>query len=89
MNYRYGIIFKECNDYVRKIDMSWLTFLDEKKQKSLRIDFDDKGRLFINDDVNANRVEQLSIMMLENDIDINIVSTRTWKSLPDILEKHE
>jgi hypothetical protein len=89
MNYRYGVVFTECNDYMRKVDLAWLTFLDAREQDALEIDFDDKGRLFLNDDVHATRVDRLATLMRENDVDISIVSTRTWKPLPDVPETFE
>ncbi len=92
MNYRYGFVFKHNNDYVRKLDLSWMEFLTEEHIKTLKIEFEQNklnARMFIFDDVNANRVEALMNLMRDNKLDVGLVHTAKWKTLPEVPELYE
>jgi len=86
MNYRYRIILKEVNDYMRKADLSYMDFIKENDQQSLKLQFDEKGRLFIEEDVNSNKTDKLVRLLEDNGISVGIMSCVKWKPLPEIPE---
>ena len=89
MNYRYGIILKQANDYLRQVDTSYMEFIDDKQRKSLRIQTDNKGRFYIEEDVNASKTDKLVKLLEEHGFDVGIVSYLRWKPFPDKPELFE
>jgi hypothetical protein len=83
MNYRHTIVLKQANDYMRSFDLSYMGFLKENHQKTFKYQFDNKRRLYIEEDVNMRKIEKLAALLKEKGYDVGIVSSVAWKSFPD------
>lgn len=83
-SYKFGIVLESPNDYLRRVDLSYMGFINRDEFK---IQEDDEGRLFIIEDVNMYRTERLIGLLKDKEIDAHPVSIVRWKSLPEIGQK--
>jgi len=83
MNYKFAFVLAESNDYIRKVDLSYMTFIEEAKQK-FPLKFEADGILYLEEDVNMARSEKLQKLLEENKIKCEIVTAVKWKEFPKL-----
>ena len=77
--YKFGFIILGANDYLRHFD----TTVFEIDNDNFSVQFDNKGRAYILDNVNQVKVNRLLNALAEKNIEIEVTSVAKWKELPD------
>lgn len=80
MNYKFGIVLEEANDYLRRFDINFFKI----KEEDYKLQFDNKGRAYVLEDVNMNRTEKLMKFFQDRNIKVRIESAIKWKELPKL-----
>ena len=81
MNYKFAFVLEGPNDYLRKVDLSYLEFL---KPEELRFQYDASGVIYIEEDVNSPRADKTIALLLQNNIKSHHVNAVKWKDFPKL-----
>lgn len=76
MNYKYAFVLETPNDYLRKVDLSYMEFIRENE---FSLQFED-GIVYLEEDVNSRRADRIISLLSENNIRAYHINTLKWKN---------
>lgn len=82
MNYRFGFVLNKIDDYVRKCDMSFLN-ISQNDLDQLKIQYNNEGILYIEEDVNARKSDMFSELMEKKGYKVTQICSIKWKAFPE------
>ncbi len=80
MNYKFAFVLENQNDYLRKVDLSYMDYLNVDE---LRIQFED-GIVYIEEDVNCPKADKVVSLLKDKNIAAHHVNAVKWKSFPKL-----
>lgn len=80
-NYKFAFVLEGPNDYLRKVDLSYLTFINAEQFKCL---YDADGIVYTEEDVNSPRADKIVSLLKENNIVSHHVNAVKWKNFPKL-----
>lgn len=80
MNYKFAFVLEATNDYLRKVDLSYMDYFNLEK---LQMQFED-GIVYIFEDVNCRRADEVVAILKEKNIAAHHVNALKWKSFPKL-----
>lgn len=78
MNYKFAFVLENENDYLRKVDLSYMDFLNIPE---LKLQFEN-DIVYIEEDVNCPKSDKIVSLLKEKNILAHHVNAVKWKSFP-------
>jgi len=83
-HFKFALVLTEGKDYLRKADLSYMTFLSEKTTTELNLSYDENGVVYILEEVNSPKIDKLQKLLDENGYKTDVRSTVKWKAFPNL-----
>jgi hypothetical protein len=84
-SYKFGFVLTDSKDYLNKDELDRLDFINENHKTDLKLRYDSKGIVYIEEDVNMPNSDKFMLLLKNNNVDIReYVSVVKWKDFPKV-----